>query len=293
MSRNPIRLIAIFMLMVSIFAGDVRAETGWKSFAFANQQYIITAEVESSHSFLLNLFNLSDFVIVVEPSQFIYKGGSGRFYIGQVFEREDKDTRADGEKYKASHLLKGHSFISLIMLGDFRELDQMNAPSIRMGATRFYLQPLDKVQFDQLAAKIDSGLDLKQSSGQATLQEANIEAMGTVSSTDGTSEWDRDWEGLLRPDGLNEVKIIEHPAIVPTDEARRANTSGRIRLRGIVNKNGAIQDLKVEKGLGRGLDERALQAVKNSWAFLPGTRSGEVVETNITFDVPVPSAAKK
>jgi TonB family protein len=172
-------------------------------------------------------------------------------------------------------------------------LDQMNSPSIRMGAKRFYLQPLDKVQFDQLAAKIDSGLDLKKSSGQAMLQEANIAEIGSVSSTDGTSEWDRDWDGLLKPDGLNEVKIIEHPAIVPTDEAKRTNTSGKIRLRGIVDKNGAIQDLKVEKGLGRGLDERVIQAVKNSWAFLPATRNGEVVETNVSFDVPIPPAAKK
>jgi TonB family protein len=268
-------------------------EGGVKTFAFANPQYIITAEVASAHSFVLNVFNLSDFVIVLQPNEFIYRSSSGRFYIGQVFEKEGKDTRGEITKYAASFLLKGRAFAGLTILGDFRELDQVEELSIRVGAKRFYLQALDKSQFDQLAAKVENGLELTSPNLSQALQEANIQEMGTIKGTDGTSEWDRDWQGLVRTDGLNQVKIIEHPEIPATEEARKSNTYGRVRLQGIVNKNGALQDVKVEKGLGRGLDDRAIEGVKNSWVFLPATKNGEVIETSVFFDVPFPPPPKK
>jgi TonB family protein len=294
MIRHATLLLTVLSVFLLIACGPLQAaENDTKAFAFINPQYIITAEVASSHGFVLNFFNLSDFVIVAQPNEFIYKGASGRFYIGQVFDKETKDTKGEAYKYSATFLLKGHSFAGLTVLGDFREMDQIVELSIRIGAKRFYMQPLDKTQFDQLAAKVENGLDLKSPNSEATLQEANIQEMGTVKSTDGTSEWDKDWEGLVRTDGINEVKVIEHPEISPTDEALKTKTSGKVRIRGIIDKNGVLQDVKVEKGLGHGLDERAIEGVKNSWVFLPATKNGEVIETSVTFEIPFLAPAKK
>jgi len=293
MTRYASSFLTVISAILFVACGSLQAaESGAKAFAFVNSQYIITAEAASSHSFILNFFNLSDFVIVAQPNEFIYRGASGRFYIGQVFEKETKDTKGEAYRYSATFLLKGHSFAGLTVLGDFRETDQIEELSIRIGAKRFYMEPMDKTQFDQLAAKVENGLDLQSSDPDATLQEANIQEMGTVKSTDGTSEWDRDWEGLIRTDGINEVKVIEHPEISPTDAARKANTSGNVRLRGIVDRNGVLQDVKVEKGLGHGLDERAVEGVKNSWVFLPATKNGEVIETSVIFEVPFLSSEK-
>jgi protein TonB len=82
--------------------------------------------------------------------------------------------------------------------------------------------------------------------------------------------------------------------VQPTEEAKKSRTYGKVRLSATINKNGGIQDLKVEKGLGRGLDERAMEAVKNSWAFLPATRNGEVLESTVRIEVdfPPPDAKK-
>ncbi len=270
----------------------LRAQTPAKTFAYVGFQYIITAEVATTRSFVLNFINLSDFVIVVQPSEFIYRGASGHFYIGQVFEQEHKDNRGEPMKYSASILLKGRSFTGLTMLGAFREMDQIEELSIRIGAKRFYLQPAEKTQFDQLAAKIGD-LDLKSANMRGALQEANIAEQGTVKSTDGTSEWDRDWQGMIRSDGVNAPKIIERAAVTLTEEAIRKGTYGRMRLSALINKNGGIQDIKVEKGLGRGLDERAVEAVKNSWSFLPATKNGEVVEGVVSFEVEFPPPSKR
>ncbi|PYV15313.1 MAG: hypothetical protein DMG07_10080 [Acidobacteria bacterium] len=165
---------------------------------------------------------------------------------------------------------------------------------IRIGSKRYYLEPVEQVEFEQLAAKIGE-LDLKAANPRAALEEANIAEMGSLKSTDGTSEWDRDWQGLLDANGINQPRIIEKPPVQPTEEARKKNVSGTVRLSAALNKNGILVDLKVVKGLGHGLDERAIEAVKNSWVFLPATKNGEVQESTflINVDFPPPGAKQK
>jgi TonB family protein len=288
--RRTHRLSSAVAVLVWSLALAVASPAASKPFAYVGPQYIVTVEVAGPHSFIVNVINMSDFVIVLQASDVIYKAGSGRFYIGQVFEEEHKDTRGEPQKYSASVLLKGQTFTGLTVVGAFREMDQIEELSIRIGAKRFYLQSMEQVHFEQLAAKIGQ-LDLKKSAAEA-LQEANIAQLGTARSPDGTPEWDRDWQGLLNAEGVNPPRIIERPDVTPTDEARKANVHGRLRLNATINKNGGIQDIKVIKGLGKGLDERALDAIKNSWVFLPATKNGEVVETSVSFDIEIPPSSE-
>ncbi len=146
------------------------------------------------------------------------------------------------------------------------------------------MEPLDKSQYDDLGARIGD-LDIKNPDPAAALRKANLVDMGRVTSTDGTSEWDHDWQNLLLADAVNPPRILEKPEVAPTDEARRTNTYGNVRLSATITRDGTIQNLSVVKGLGHGLDERAVEAVKTSWIFLPATRNGEVVEADIKFDV--------
>ena len=55
---------------------SANAAPGNNAFAYVSPQYIITVEFSGPHSFVANFINLSDFVIVVQPSDFIYKGAS-------------------------------------------------------------------------------------------------------------------------------------------------------------------------------------------------------------------------
>ena len=296
-SRSGWTKPALGLLVLALALEPARAGTGQKpvkSFAYVGPNLVITAEVAGAHSFVVNFINLSDFVIVVQPNDLIYKGASGRFYIGQVYEAEHKDSRGESYKYSATVLLKGKSFTGLTVEGFFRELDAIEELSIRIGSKRYYLEPVEQVEFEQLAAKIGE-LDLKAANPRAALEEANIAEMGSLKSTDGTSEWDRDWQGLLDANGINQPRIIEKPPVQPTEEARKKNVSGTVRLSAALNKNGILVDLKVVKGLGHGLDERAIEAVKNSWVFLPATKNGEVQESTflINVDFPPPGAKQK
>jgi TonB family protein len=286
------KLSGIAFLLLIFLLSQNQAEANPKHFAFVNSSYIITAEVASPHSFVVNFINLSDFVIVSQPNEFIYKGASGRFYIGQVYEKEHQDSRGETQRYSASILLKSRSFLGLNIIGDFHEQDQIEQLSIRIGAKRFYLQPMEKAPFNQLAAKV-SELDLQSESGAATIQQANIAELGTVKSTDGTSEWDRDWQDLIHADGVNPSKILERPEISPTEEARKSRTYGKVKVSFLINKNGGVQDIKIVKGLGRGLDQKVAEVIKNSWLFLPATKNGEVLDSMCTLEVEFSPPAKE
>jgi TonB family protein len=294
MSMNQIRGFCLVVLLVLGGARITPAQDkSPKTWAYVGPQYIMTAELATPRSFVVNFINTSDYVIVIQASEFIYRGASGRNYIGQVFEDEHKDNRGETFKYRGSVLLSGHSVAGYTLFGAFHEVDQIEELSLRIGAKRFYMQPVEKGAFEQLAIKIEQ-VDLKNQSGRTALQEANIEEFGTVKSTDGTSEWDRDWQNLLTPEGINPPKIIQRTEVEATDDAKKNRVFGKVRLSAVINKNGGLQDLKVEKGLGKGLDERAKEAVKNSWQFLPATRNGEVLESAIRFDVDFqPPADKK
>jgi TonB family protein len=262
----------------------VHAQESPKAFAFVGAPYVITAEVSGAHQFVLNLINLSEYVIVAQASEFIYKGSSGQFYIGQVFDLPTKGTKGDSYRYSASILVNNSSFKGLNVIGAFHEQDHIEELSVRIGAKRFYLQPLDKGQFAQFSTKVED-LDLSNTNAQSALRNAGLTDLGVVKTTDGTSDWDRDWQNQLRPDGVNPPRHLEAPEVTATEDARRSNTYGKVRLSATITRDGTIQDLVVVKGLGHGLDERALEAVKTSWIFLPATRNGEVVEAKIQFDV--------
>ncbi len=72
------------------------------------------------------------------------------------------------------------------------------------------------------------------------------------------------------------VKIFAPEAQV-SDVARKARIQGVVILQTIIDKHGNVTDVKVLKGLPMGLDEAAVEAVKQ-WKFRPATLNGEPIE---------------
>ena len=63
-----------------------------------------------------------------------------------------------------------------------------------------------------------------------------------------------------------------------TEEARRRGVRGDVVMEIVVRRDGSVGDVKVLQGLGYGLDERAVTAVKQ-WKFSPGTLQGHARST--------------
>lgn len=69
-----------------------------------------------------------------------------------------------------------------------------------------------------------------------------------------------------------------------TEIARRAGVEGTVYIQAKISKNGDVVEVKVLKGLGAGLDDEALNAVKTT-KFIPGKQRGRAV--NVMMTIPV------
>ena len=68
-----------------------------------------------------------------------------------------------------------------------------------------------------------------------------------------------------------------------TEEARKNNVTGVVRLRAILSASGSVQGISVIKGLPDGLTERAISAAK-SIRFTPAEKDGRAVSQYVTLE---------
>jgi len=84
--------------------------------------------------------------------------------------------------------------------------------------------------------------------------------------------------------GISAPQAISSPDPDYTEEARRAKKQGTCVLWLIVDAAGRPRDIKVVRGLGLGLDAKALEAVKQ-WRFQPALKDGKPVDVQISVEV--------
>jgi protein TonB len=69
-----------------------------------------------------------------------------------------------------------------------------------------------------------------------------------------------------------------------SDQARTARLQGMVLVRIEIGPDGRPQNLRIDQGLGMGLDEKAMEAVRK-WKFRPGTRDGKAVAMSALVEV--------
>jgi TonB family protein len=69
-----------------------------------------------------------------------------------------------------------------------------------------------------------------------------------------------------------------------TEDGRRRAIEGEVVLEIVVRRDGTVGDVKILKRLGGGLDERAVQAVRQ-WRFAPARRLGAAVDVIVEVAV--------
>lgn len=84
--------------------------------------------------------------------------------------------------------------------------------------------------------------------------------------------------------GISAPQAIDSPDPQYTEEARRAKTQGTCILWLIVDAGGHPQDVRVVRGLGHGLDAKAIDAVRQ-WRFQPAMKDGRPVNVEISVEV--------
>jgi protein TonB len=91
--------------------------------------------------------------------------------------------------------------------------------------------------------------------------------------------------GAYRPGkGVTPPRVIYQTDPEFSEEARKAKYQGTCVLGLVVDANGHPTQIRVLSALGMGLDEKAIESVKN-WKFEPGKKDGHDVAVEIAVEV--------
>ena len=89
----------------------------------------------------------------------------------------------------------------------------------------------------------------------------------------------------VRPgNGVTNPVPILNPQPKYTEEARQAKIQGAVLLSLVVDANGATRNVKVVRSLDPGLDQKAIEAVRQ-WKFKPGQKDGRLVAVTAQIEV--------
>ncbi len=91
--------------------------------------------------------------------------------------------------------------------------------------------------------------------------------------------------GPFRPgSGIQPPRLLREVRADYTEDARRRNIAGEVVLEIVVRRDGSVGDVRVLQGLPGGLNERAVQAVRQ-WKFAPAERHGSPVDVIVEVAV--------
>ena len=75
-------------------------------------------------------------------------------------------------------------------------------------------------------------------------------------------------------------KNLKYPA-----QARRLGIDGRVYMHFVVEKDGSLTDVSVQKGIGAGCDEESIRVIKNAPKWNPGKQRGNPVRVRFSFPI--------
>jgi protein TonB len=91
--------------------------------------------------------------------------------------------------------------------------------------------------------------------------------------------------GAYRPgSGITPPRVVHEVKADYTEEARRRGLTGEVVMEIVVRRDGSVGNVHLLEGLGLGLDERAIAAVRQ-WQFTPAERKGVPVDVIVEVGV--------
>lgn len=91
--------------------------------------------------------------------------------------------------------------------------------------------------------------------------------------------------GPYRPGGgIEPPRLLREVKADYTEEARQRGLTGDVVLEIVVRRDGAVGDIRILQGLDAGLNDRAVQAVRQ-WRFTPARRQGTAVDVIVEVAV--------
>jgi TonB family protein len=150
-----------------------------------------------------------------------------------------------------------------------------------------YLDSAEEMPFSGLASAVKSSAVIASDTAKAPVL---VNTPSLAPGVGGLGSGGGIGSGPARPmsvgPGITPPKIISKREPAYSEQARKAKLEGSVLLSLVIDENGKPIDIKVVRSLGMGLDEKAIEAVKQ-WRFEPGKKDGKPVsiasQIQITF----------
>jgi protein TonB len=84
--------------------------------------------------------------------------------------------------------------------------------------------------------------------------------------------------------GVSGPRVIFAPDPEFSEEARKAKYQGTVVLWAVIGSDGRPRDVRIQRSLGMGLDEKAIEAIRK-WRFEPGRKNGAPVSVQVNVEV--------
>lgn len=165
------------------------------------------------------------------------------------------------------------------------------------------VRPLDAEPLPVVAAPIVAApADLRTRAGVLTETKAEHDSRGPgtgggAGSGKGTGVGEGDGSGIgpgsgggtgggpYRPgSGVEPPRLLQEVKASYTEDARRQGIAGDVVLEIVVRRDGTVGAVRILEGLGGGLNDRAVQAVRQ-WRFAPAHRFGAAVDVVVQVAV--------
>ena len=78
-------------------------------------------------------------------------------------------------------------------------------------------------------------------------------------------------------------RILSRPLPGYTDDARRCQIEGTVKVSIVLRSDGTVGDVTIISGLGHGLDEKTVEAVRQL-RFIPGEKDGHKVSVRVFLE---------
>jgi TonB family protein len=84
--------------------------------------------------------------------------------------------------------------------------------------------------------------------------------------------------------GVSAPKVISRVEPEFSEEARKNKWQGIVILRVVIGVDGKTHEISVQRSLGMGLDEKAIEAARQ-WRFEPGQKDGKAVPVEVSMEI--------
>ena len=149
-------------------------------------------------------------------------------------------------------------------------------PNIKMPTSQTQVgDPLSAAMIASNGTGVNSGVGNGRGGGLGTCNGVGL-GPGSGGNTGG---------GVFRVGGgVSAPVVVYKPEPDFSEEARKAKYQGVVTVSCVVGPDGRIRDMQIVRPLGMGLDEKALEALKN-WRFEPAKKDGVPVAVKVAVEV--------